>query len=197
LECRKHQPDCYDFYRREIAFGQNGSPLVAVNHKNSILFRIQSLLQYLHSQNPAVWATFFDGAKIHWDKIVLAGHSQGAGHAAFLAKNFYTAGVILFSGPHDYSPKGAAPWLLRPSKTPENRFFAFLHEKDFFGLDNQLMACRLLVGDSRAAISEIQTDPVEAKTQILVSSFEITDPHNALLLPVFDKVWNFLLRRLE
>jgi predicted esterase len=40
---------------------------------------------------------------IDWSNIIVGGHSQGAGHAAYLAKFNSVNRVLLFSGPNDYS----------------------------------------------------------------------------------------------
>jgi hypothetical protein len=39
-----------------------------------------------------------------WSRIILAGHSQGAGHAAFAAQLVSMHRVVLFSGPNDHVP---------------------------------------------------------------------------------------------
>ena len=94
---------CFDDFRQEINFGTPVSAVVQVDSANSIVNRLSKLLVYLAKQDPAGgWAAFLKGNQPRWDKIVIAGHSQGAGHAAYLGKCFKLAGVLMFSGPQDY-----------------------------------------------------------------------------------------------
>ena len=63
-----------------------------------------------------------------WGRIVLAGQSQGAGMAAFIAKRQAAARVILFSSPWDFvvsdgNARRLAAWISAPSKTPPERWF--------------------------------------------------------------------------
>jgi len=56
-----------------------------------------------------------------WGRIVLAGQSQGAGMAAFIAKRQAAARVILFSSPWDFvvsdgNARRLAPGSRRPAK---------------------------------------------------------------------------------
>ncbi len=63
--------------------------------------------------------------QLRWDRIVVGGHSQGAGHAAFLAKEHNLAGIIIFAGPGDFvTGRGPAPWLYEENVTPSERMYA-------------------------------------------------------------------------
>ncbi len=72
----------------------------------------------------------------NWSKIILAGHSQGAGHAAYIAMMIPVPvrRVLMFSGPEDYNstaqnPKtdpakrNSVPWLSQSSSTPLSSFW--------------------------------------------------------------------------
>src|SRR5207249_4894448 len=93
------------------------------------------------------WKQYIDNNQIQWENIIVAGHSQGAGHAAYLGKRFPVAKVLIFAGPQDYLNNFNAPagWLSDKSKTAASRYFAFLHVKDPFGFKKQLINCMKLM----------------------------------------------------
>ena len=72
---------------------------------------------------------FSNGSKLSWEHIIVSGHSQGAGHAAYWASQRSVLGAILFSGPQD-SLAAAAPWLVRhPAAGQIRRIFMSAHEE--------------------------------------------------------------------
>ena len=75
--------DCYAKAWLEIKDGVDRTNLVNVNRPNSIENRLIKLLIYLRTQRPAEnWGQFLlDDQTINWTRVVVAGHSQGGGHA--------------------------------------------------------------------------------------------------------------------
>ena len=69
---------------------------------------------------------------INWERIVVAGHSQGGGHAALIAKQHLVARCIMLGAPADFSAKQKtlAPWLSGPHATPAERYYGFTHAQD-------------------------------------------------------------------
>jgi len=125
--------DCATKFRAEIAFGIDGSPLVSVNYANSIENRLKKLLEYLVQKDPTgLWQQYLQNGTIVWNKLILSGHSQGAGHAAYIAKLKNVNRVIMFSGPNDFSNVANAPfnWLSSSSVTPSANYYAFFHLRD-------------------------------------------------------------------
>ena len=120
----------FDNYRQEIAYGTNLSAAVSVDSLNAIYTRLVHLLNYLETTYPSQnWSQYLATSKtLNWSKIIVGGHSQGAGHAAYLAKYESVERVLMFSGPNDYSNHFAQPanWLGRPGLTPANRQYAYL-----------------------------------------------------------------------
>jgi hypothetical protein len=51
-----------------------------------------------------------NGGNVTWDRVIVSGHSQGAGHAAFWAQSRPVLGAALLSGPQD-TVGDALPWL--------------------------------------------------------------------------------------
>lgn len=196
--CRERatELDCYDNYRAEIVLGQQLSSIVQVDQKNSILNRIQDLLTTVARKNSARWSSYFQNGQIDWSRVVLAGHSQGSGHAVYLSKMFSVKGVIMTGGPQDYLAKtGPVAWIQKSGKTESSRYFSFLHRDDFFGSEAQIYLARLLLGDSQAPLARVQDTVADDVTaHIILSELQTADPHNALLRPIYPNIWNHLLK---
>lgn len=154
--------------------------LLKIDADNSIVGRTVHVLDFLANDtanaynpdtSPADWNAFLktdqDGggpyARKHgsntaprWDRIILAGHSQGGGHAAFLAKYGPEAvkRLVMFSAPNDqiglvdrvvyYATHPGmipldveeldlgdpAPWMYGGSTTPLDRYYGLRHKDD-------------------------------------------------------------------
>lgn len=126
-------PDCTGNSRREIITGENVSAQVAVNPANAITGRLTALLTYLNQTFPNEgWGQYLRGGMVDWSLVTVAGHSQGSGHAAFMAKLFSLDRSVMFSGPSDL-PVGGNPtarWLSLPNITPASRQYGFTHVDD-------------------------------------------------------------------
>lgn len=124
----------FERFREEIAFGTPVSNAVSVDTLNSLYTRTINLLKYLDANQPSEnWGQFLTGPdSIDWPKVLVGGHSQGAGHAPYLAKTFPTERCLMFSGPNDYSTvyNRGAPWLTWPTATSPAAYFAYLHLRD-------------------------------------------------------------------
>jgi predicted esterase len=131
---RNPSPDCSGNFRRKRIFGDATPSIVDTTRAESIVNRLAKLLEYLDRQHPEEgWRTYLsaDGAP-EWSRIVVSGLSQGAGMAAYIAKHLSVARVVLFSSPWDYSASShrLAPWLVEPSATPPDRWFAEYHRRE-------------------------------------------------------------------
>lgn len=72
--------------------------------QNSISGRLALLLAHLAARYPGeAWHSYLAGAQVRWDRIVMGGHSQGAGHSGYLAQTTVLRGAVLLSGPQDDS----------------------------------------------------------------------------------------------
>lgn len=124
----------FDNYRDEICFGNQVSNDVEVYFLNSINTRTIKLIQYLESTYPEQnWNQYLTPSNnIDWKKIVVVGHSQGAGHACYLGKKKLVERVIMFSGPNDYSTHFNSPanWLSDDGLTELSKQYALLHIND-------------------------------------------------------------------
>lgn len=87
--------------------------------ENSLTRRLGDLLAHLHTTHPDKgWGGFSqsDGEvnEPNWSRIAVMGHSQGAGHAAYLAKAKPLFGAVMISGPQDECtdcPEGTKFWI--------------------------------------------------------------------------------------
>jgi hypothetical protein len=124
----------FDHYRQELCFGTPLSNVVSVDSLNSISTRAVKLIQFLKATYPNQnWDQYLNTFNsLSWDRIVVAGHSQGSGHACYLAKKKLMERVLMFSGPNDYSSNFTTPanWLKQSGVTPITRHLALLHMQD-------------------------------------------------------------------
>ncbi len=115
---------CHEQVRREVLTGSDESELVEVDVDNSAFNRLERLLAYLETLAPGEdWDVYRDTeGRVRWDLVVVSGHSQGAGHAAFTARLERVARAVLFSGTEP------APWTQATDfATPGSDFHGFAH----------------------------------------------------------------------
>ncbi len=130
---RDPDPDCSARFRRMRTTGEGPAP-VSNAPEESIVARLSGLLAALARLDPSAgWAGYLmaDGTPA-WNRIVVSGLSQGAGMAAYIAKEHAVRRVVLFSSPWDFTGAGRrpAPWLSAPSATPAQRWWAERHVRE-------------------------------------------------------------------
>lgn len=187
---------CFDRYRAAIVSGTPGSDKIRVDRTNSILNRFEKLLAYLVKQDAGGgWDEFFVAGKPAWNRVVTAGHSQGTGHAAYIAKLYQVDKVLMFSGPQDYLNNfdRPAPWESRPSATPPSRFYAFLNLHDPFNELHQVASCEALMHLSSAQPFLVEPgQTISGIHQILVTDADAKHAHGSTVSPQFENVWEYL-----
>jgi pimeloyl-ACP methyl ester carboxylesterase len=129
------RPNCYGPLRREVLEGRDVSPEVAIDTDNCILNRAVKLLQWLDVNHPnEKWGQFLNSGQIRWSHVTVAGHSQGGGYAAMIARLFEVHRVIMFSSVTDATNGSSgflsAPWLTQPPLTPHDRYYGFGNTED-------------------------------------------------------------------
>lgn len=135
--------NCGGRFREERVYGDASDAPISNTVEESIVYRLGKLIAYEARTNPTEgWGAYLSGDKPNWTpkwaKIIIAGHSQGAGHAAYIAKTNEVARVVLFSGGPDAAGgasgvSGPSPWVSEPSKTPADRWWAEYHAKEKAG----------------------------------------------------------------
>lgn len=126
------QPACAARMRQQRAWGDVRTGLVADRPEDAIVPRLTRLLQHLARHDATgQWAQYLDGDEPRWERLTLAGQSQGGGMAAFIAQTRRVAGVIMFSGGWDRRAGGdIAEWYSRPSLTPPQRWHGSFHTQE-------------------------------------------------------------------
>ena len=186
---------CFDTFRKEIVTGETVSPLVNVDRANSLINRIETLIKYMsaHSDPANGWDQFVNAfGMINWKKIVVVGHSQGSGHAAYLGKIRPLHAVLMAAGPQDsFTDKKLAPWIEKRGETPPSNYYSLLHYQDFFGVDYQIEADLALT--NQADIASIENEAPSNGARILVSNLPVSDAHMSVITSQFQNVWKYLL----
>lgn len=141
---------CYEGHRRGVVDGVDGgapSP-VDVDVPNSVRARVTSLLGALAAEDD-IWTTIRESlARDDWSAVVLSGHSQGSGHALYLAREEAAERLVLLAGPSDrlgdrtaaHAPvPWIAAWRTHPPRTAPERIFGYLHEEDTIQVVDQVI----------------------------------------------------------
>ncbi|WP_029414957.1 BPSS1187 family protein [Brevundimonas bacteroides] len=210
-------PDCAGKARREILTGADLSPVVSVNRDDSIIGRLEDLIRHLDRTFPTEgWGRVLASGQLDWSRITMAGHSQGAGHAAYLGKLFSLDRTVMFSGPSDVglTPTTLAPWLSLPNVTPAGRQFGFTHTGDElvplalvsqnwtllglseFGPNTSVDGAAAPYGLSRRLVTSVAPNPSPPGTvpQPRHSSpvVDAVTPLDAQGAPLYRPVWTYL-----
>ncbi len=191
----------FDNYREEVCFGTAVSNAVTVDVFNSITTRATKLVLYLNKTYPDQnWGQYLTATNtLQWSKIIVAGHSQGSGHACYLGKKKLVDRVVMFSGPNDYSSyySAAANWLTQAGQTPLTKYFALLHTQDeIVPFSNQLANLKglglLSAGQNPTLVDNLTAPYSNAQALSLnilaLSNHSSTVGGNALL----PNVWTYL-----
>ncbi len=128
--------NCSGDARREVLEGVDVSTELDVPFEDSVNRRLDRLLAYLHDSG---WSFPGIAEGVDWPSWWVSGHSQGAGHAYYVAKNYGSVFACHLGGPYDYPDAvapGASPiadWYLVPgSATPVEKLGAFVVTSDPF-----------------------------------------------------------------
>jgi pimeloyl-ACP methyl ester carboxylesterase len=127
-------PSCSGDVRQKRIFGDNVTRKIDDRPAESIVNRLVKLLRTLDHDHPTEgWGGYLTDDGPRWERIAVAGHSQGAGMAAYIAQRRSVARVILFSSPWDSFGRGRqlAPWVLKGAgATPPERWFGAYHKQE-------------------------------------------------------------------
>jgi hypothetical protein len=120
---------CHRRARLEIIDGTDRHPGIDVNYSNSIINRLVKLLLYLTTKYPSEnWGQFIVGGELNWSKIIISGHSQGAGHAGVIGKFYPIKKVIMFSIIDFLSNRHLADW--ESLSVRKEKYFSLFNPKD-------------------------------------------------------------------
>lgn len=191
----------FDHYRDEICFGNSVSDQVNVDALNSINVRAIKLLEYLAIEYPDQnWRQYLTvSGTLVWSKIIVSGHSQGSGHACYLAKKNLVDKVAMFSGPNDYSTFHSAPanWLIQNGETPLAKQFALLHTQDqIISFDAQVANLRglgLLSASESPTLADDLSPPYSG-AQVLSLNISALSNHSSTIgsNAILPDIWTYM-----
>lgn len=174
-------PDCTGNTRLEVIDGVDHSSVVDVNQANSIDNRLTKLLLYLDAQYPDEgWSRFLDDGEPRWSQIAVAGHSQGAGHAALIGKIRHVYRVIMFGGPADDRVSGQSDAWISIGKTPAAKYFELFHLRDHFGPGIRLALTAFGLQRFGDPVTVETSEPPYGGTHVLVTDLE---PQGGYVVP--------------
>ena len=187
-------------FREKRIFGDNATDVIDDTPAEAIVSRLTKLLQFLARQHPGEgWDAYLDNGAPRWNRIAIAGHSQGAGMAAFIAKRQVVARVVLLSGPVDFSNPGKvlAPWIASASATPPDRWYGLYHTHELRAglLEQSYGVLRIPPAHVRALDSEPGAPPPRPNGDpyhVSVIS-DRTTPRDSTGAPSYAGDWAFIL----
>ena len=197
----------FNKFRQELDFGTPVSDSVNVDSLNSIVNRITKLVIYLAKTRPEEgWNNFLDHEQITWERVTLAGHSQGAGHVSYIGHAFKVHKVIMLSGPQDFLANFdmPAPWLSASSKTPYSSYYSFLHDDDAYNTHRQIRNGLAAMHADSSVIYRFQNmNAFPKQDRIFISDIPVQNAtqqnagslnHMSTIMPMHSKVWIWLLK---
>ena len=208
-EVCRDDPDPNSFEAFRMALIQGGaSAHVTIERTDSIENRLIKLLLLLRQRRPREeWGQFLDGREIAWERIAVAGQSQGGGHAGIIAVKHRVARVIMFGAPKDFSRARQQPaqWYSEEKATPVAAFFAINHRQDRQGctFPEELQNLHALGSDQIGPLVDVdQESPPYRHSRVLVTNYPgtkvdskiahgtaLTDKNQA----VFRRTWIYML----
>lgn len=199
--------------RQEIFDGLDQASGVNVNADNCIKNRLYRLLLYLQSNYPNQnWGQYIFNTTVNWSKCVVAGHSQGGGHAFYIAKQVAVDKAISFSSIDWNSTLSAsASWVSQVGATPVSKFYSFNGIRDQIFAYGNVQTQLSDMGLQGPAISIDTNDPPYSNSHTLttaaapaisllfpdhnITSLDAYVPKDVLgyTITSFDKAWEYLL----
>jgi len=130
---RDPDPTCAERVRRKRIFGDDVSGRIDDRPEESIESRLVHVLALLDREHPGEgWGQYVKDGHPAWERIAVSGLSQGAGMAAYIARQKEVARVILFSSPWDSYGRmqTLAPWVRGSGATPVERWYGVFHRRE-------------------------------------------------------------------
>ena len=196
--------DAFRKARESVISGKAPYVRLNIGVPNSIENRLHALLAYADDRFPQEnWGQFFlekQGGPVDYSKLMLAGQSQGGGHAALMAYEHEVARVLMFGSPKDFNVHFNEPakWYSSPSATPIDRFFSFVHSMDEghgCTYPQQLQNYRAMTLMPKYAVVNVDnaTAPYQ-HSHLLTSKRPEPSPHTSVIGDrAFTNVWQYML----
>jgi hypothetical protein len=176
---------CYSQLQANRFDGSHPSRFSAIAPSDSILARLRHALTHLRTTDHAGgWGRFLDGDRVRWNRIVLAGHSQGGGESAFIAHGHRVQGVLMFGSPVESVDGVTAAWMQHRSVTPADRYYALDSQHDMYA-DRIQGSWHALHLPGRPTV--IGTAAPERMSHQLVTDVRLGDPHACHVMFIVDR----------
>lgn len=190
---------CYGDVRAEQLSGTPSGYLPQIAQAAAIKMSLPSALTQLAHQDPSgQWGRYMKAGMIDWSNIVVAGHSQGGGLAAYIAHQTVVKGVIMFSSPNDTFPRtqAVADWLKSPNATPPSRYYGFYDTHDSYAASTTTAWGTMLPGISIAKSDNVQTLQGQLLSTAVIHFPDRLTAHFAVVRDgAYRPVWNYLLEK--
>ncbi|KQO64773.1 BPSS1187 family protein [Curtobacterium sp. Leaf261] len=204
-------PRCYSEVQRNRFDGTDSSRYSDVGPVGSITSRFRDAIAHLSTADPAGgWSRFVapDGA-IQWSDIVVAGHSQGGGEAAYISHIRPVLGALMFSSPVESDGSFHAAWMDHPGVTPTSRMYSLDDVRDVFG-PRIRGSWRVLGldGPHGPYMTTTTAPPADRTTHAILTRLDVGDPDQSHSLTIDDStplaangsprmlpLWEWMLRR--
>jgi hypothetical protein len=195
---------CYGDMLANRFDGSRPTRFSSVGVNDSILVRLQDSLAYLVEHDPAGrWQRYRAGSGVRWRDLVLAGHSQGGGEAAYIAHLHELRGALLFSAPAQSLDERTAGWISLHGATPPSRVWALDDVHDVY-------AARIAPTWRALGISAGAPAPLPTGSHGLLTTLDLGGPgqaHDRIVTdatplgaggrPVLEPVWRWMLSRVQ
>ncbi len=130
--------DCAGLVRLEKIRGSDETDIIDVPVADSIERRIVRIFEHFSSQEFYFPSGVVDEDVVNWDHAAYGGHSQGAGHALYIGKNFGGHSVCIIGGISDVADdfpsvpaEDIADWLLdNQFEISKSKIRGFLTQED-------------------------------------------------------------------
>jgi hypothetical protein len=129
--------NCAGAAREENLSGTDVFPYRETDLYNSIDYRLQSLVAYLHDVQEITLPGGINPQALDWSQLKISGHSQGAGQSYYIARQRLVAFSCMLSGIYDSpdfvnpAPPSIAKWFkIGNSTTPVSQLGAFIATAD-------------------------------------------------------------------
>jgi hypothetical protein len=195
---------CYTEVQRNRLDGSHASRFSSVNPANSIVSRLRDALSHLRRVDPSGhWQQFEHGRGIDWSNIVVSGHSQGGGEAAFISHLHLVRGVLMFSSPVDSDQGVDASWMASKGATPASRMYGLDDSGDVF--NSRVVASWNALGMNSFGPASNANTTAWGHAHELISHIALGTPNQAHLRditddvplihgkPVYAPVWSWML----
>jgi hypothetical protein len=179
--------DCLETTRDERGFSTDAG---------SVQRELTDLLTTLNNDYPADgWGDFLSSGVPAWDKIILAGYSEGANQGAYMAKQVEFKSVVLISGggnfgvpPPNTSGDPVADWMTQSGATPGYDHIALYHQGEPFAADYPVAYDAIGLGS--VTFSRVPEDQVTGWPDFVFATrlevHDLTAPVNPVNYPLCD-----------